>query len=241
MKDFPTTLNLYANGPLLADKANKRGRNKRIVASTMDEDDLQSLYCTLADHFKDLAAHEHRGDLSSFIESDLGGVFGEDGEDMGVTAHQKQTYEELSTLLGFPEGRPPLFSKFRSKDSTINSWDDPVESSKWTQGGDDLQPLALKWHQLCGVASMVDKMFVQDGGVATNVLLADDVGLGKSAQIMAFIAFLVIVWYSEKDSDNPRPPIVGGYFFTELLWQFWPRLPRLPLPTACKTKLISLA
>jgi hypothetical protein len=52
-------------------------------------------------------------------------------------------------------------------------------------------------------------MFVQEGGIVTNVLLADNVGLGKSAQIMAFIAFLVIIWYSEKDSENPQPPIVG--------------------------------
>ena len=86
--------------------------------------------------------------------TNLEGVFREGSDDMGVTAYKDMTYEALSTLLGFPEGRPPLFSKFRSKDSTINSWDPAhSESPKWTQGGEGLQPLTLKWHQLCGVVS----------------------------------------------------------------------------------------
>jgi len=177
----------------------------------MDESDLENLYSILADHFKELSEQERTVDVGVLLENDLEGVFGEDGDDMGVTAYKDKTYEELSTLLGFPEGRPPLFSKFRSKDTTINSWDDPVESSKWTQGGEGLQPLTLKWHQLCGVASMVDKMFVQEQDSGTNVCLADDVGLGKSAQIMAFIAFLITVWYSERDLSTARPPIVGAF------------------------------
>lgn len=198
---------LTINRPPLADKANKHGRKKKIVASTMDEGDLESLYSTLADHFKELSEQERTGDVNAVLMgTDLEGVFGEGSDDMGVAAYKDMTYEALSTLLGFPEGRPPLFSKFRSKDSTINSWDPAhSESPKWTQGGEGLQPLTLKWHQLCGVASMVDKMFVQQHGGGTNVCL------GKSAQIMAFITFLITVWYSEKDPSRPRPPIVGEF------------------------------
>jgi len=209
---FPTTPNLTINRPLLADKANKRGRKKKIVASTMNEGDLEILYAILADHFKELSEQEQpeRTEDVLLTGKDLEGVFGEGSDDMGVTAFKDKTYEELSMLLGFPEGRPPLFAKFRSKDPTINSWDDPDELPKWTQGGEGLQPLTLKWHQLCGVAAMVEKLFVQLGD-GTNVCLADDVGLGKSAQIMAFITFLIIVWFSEKDPTRPRPPIVGAF------------------------------
>ena len=258
---FPTTLNLTINRPLLADRANARGRKKKIIASTMDESDLKSLYTTLADHFKELSEQERSREGGSLLmEDDLRGVFGQDGHDMGVTAYKEKTYEELSMLLGFPEGRPPLFSKYRSKDTTINSWDDPEEESpKWSQGGEGLSSLTLKWHQLCGVASMVEKTFVQQKGGGTNICLADDVGLGKSAQIMAFIAFLITVWYSEQDPDRPRPPIVGAFFFT-MLWHsqkvvpdclhcclrrqnqsFLIALRECHYPTSCLHELISLS
>lgn len=182
----------------------------------MDESDLQSLYAILADHFKE-QGERLEGDLQPDYE--LRGVFGDDGQDMGVTAYKDKTYEELSTLLAFPEGRPPLFCKYRSMDTTINSWVDE-ESPQWTQGGDGLIPLALKWHQLCGVASMVDKMFVGNKATGTNICLSDDVGLGKSAQIMGVIAFIIVVWVAQRDKQV-LPPIIGALLFMVLSWQSW--------------------
>ncbi|KIM38289.1 hypothetical protein M413DRAFT_12967 [Hebeloma cylindrosporum] len=208
-----------------ADKANKRGRKKKIVASTMDASDLQTLFSTLTDHFQELSARDDVGQGGSLLvddNDDLRDIFaGED--DMGVTAFAGKTFEELSALLDFPEGRPPLFARYRSKDTTINSWDDP-DNLKWTQGAEGLLPLALQWHQLCGVAAMVDKLFVQQRGGAMNVCLADDVGLGKSAQIMAFIAFLATVWFSEQGEGRIRPPILAS----KLLFQTKEKIPDSP-------------
>ena len=221
---FLTTPNSTINGPLLVDKAHKRGRKKKIVvASTMDEGDLEHLLIVLADHFSELLDQERPEPLEDVLRAgnDLENVFSEDTDDMGVSAFKDKTYEELSTLLGFPEGRPPLFSKFRSKDSTINSWDDPDESPRWTQGGEGLQPLALQWHQLCGVAAMVDKMFVQKQGLGTNVCLGDDVGLGKSAQIMGYIAFLIIVWFAQQNPALVQPPILGAFTLLCFLSSSW--------------------
>jgi hypothetical protein len=88
---------LNVNKRLLADKANKRGRTKKIVASTMDDGDLHSLFLILTDHFEALAEQGERQEGSLLTEDDLRGVFGEDGNDMGVTAFKDKTYEELST------------------------------------------------------------------------------------------------------------------------------------------------
>jgi hypothetical protein len=92
-------------------------------------------------------------------------------------------------------------------DMTVNSWDDPEESAKWTQGGNRLTPLALKWHQLCSVTPMVDKMFVQPHSCRMNICLPDDVGPRKSAQIMALITFLLTVWFA-KVEEHPKLPSI---------------------------------
>lgn len=67
---------------------------------------------------------------------------------------------------------------------------------------------------------MVDKMFVGKRGRGTNICLSDDVGLGKSAQIMGVIAFIIVVWVAQRDKEV-LPPIIGALLFIVVLWQSW--------------------
>lgn len=174
----------------------------------MSESDLRALYDTLVDHFASSLTSVVQNPLSEEDDNVAGlyYVFDKDGSDMGVTKFKTMDDETLMDLLDFPGGRPALFAKYRHHDTMTTSWDTP-EDRMWKEGGDSLQPLRLLWHQLCGVASLVDGMFQQKGATVPNRLLADDVGIGKSAQVMAMIAFLISDWYAEKEGKRRSPLI----------------------------------
>jgi hypothetical protein len=110
--------------------------------------------------------------------ADLYDVFDKDGSDMGVTKFKTMDDEKLMHLLDFPGGRPALFAKYRHHDTMTTSWD-TLEDRMWEEGGDDLQPLRLLWHQPCGVALLADGVFQRKGTTVPNRLLADDVGIGR--------------------------------------------------------------
>jgi len=193
--------------------AKKRGSRKRIHAETMTEIDLRLLYDTLVDHF---ASSQTSVALNPMDEGDadiedLYKIFDQTGTDMGVTKFRRLDDQELMDLLDFPEGRPVLFAKYRHNDTTQTPWESP-DDRMWDVGGELLQPLRLLWHQLCGVASLVDGVFQKPGARVQNRLLADDVGIGKSAQVMGLIAFLILVWFAEKEGKT-RPRIIadGNY------------------------------
>ena len=58
------------------------------------------------------------------------------------------------------------------------------------EGGEQLEPLRLLWHQMCGIVTIADDIFQKRGSKVANKLLVDDVGIGKLAQVMGLIAFL---------------------------------------------------
>lgn len=175
----------------------------------MSDLDLRCLFATLVDHFASTQTSMVRNPLDEDNDdiADLYEIFDKDGTDMGVTKFRKMNDQELMDLLDFPEGWPVLFAKYRHKDTMTTAWDNPNDSM-WQDGADDLQPLRLLWHQLCGLASFIDGVFQRRGKRVNNRLLADDVGIGKSAQVMGMIAFLILVWFVEKDGKR-RPPIIA--------------------------------
>ena len=170
--------------------------------------DLKQLYATLVDHFTCTDVSDAQNPLGE-DDDDVGElyeIFEEGGDDMGVTKFKAKNEDELRDLLAFPEGRPPQFAKFRHNDTTKSSWDDP-KNKRWTEGGEQLEPLRLLWHQLCGIATIADDVFQKRGTPVANKLLADDVGIGKSAQVMGLIAFLFMVYFAD-DKGHKRPPLV---------------------------------
>ncbi|KAG2738555.1 hypothetical protein P692DRAFT_201730973 [Suillus brevipes Sb2] len=114
--------------------------------------------------------------------------FNPDGEDPwdfewseGVEEFQNMSEEDLWTILGIPEQRLPFFNALQDPYGNHDPWTDKGE--EWLKGSGE--PLLLRWHQLVGVAKMVQNAFS-----GTPILLMDEVGLGKTIQIIALIAIL---------------------------------------------------
>ena len=81
----------------------------------------------------------------------------------------------------------------------------------FVDGGEGMQALGLLWHQLVGVASMANKVWSSEcTDLAYGMLLADEVGVGKTAQVMGFIAFTQLVYQLEQQG-KAHPPLLHKY------------------------------
>ena len=95
------------------------------------------------------------------------------------------TEDEIWSCLGLQEDRKlPFFQQFTDPDAVIEPWSQ--EGEEWLanpqSGREALQPC---WHQLIGILRMLQRAF--DGN---PVLLMDGVGIGKTFQVIGFIACL---------------------------------------------------
>lgn len=198
-------------------RARSKGAKSRLTSTVADPADIERTKAMLVDYFKlsspvtglatvdDLALTcEHLVELDN------------DG-DLGVDRFWPLKREELCRLLAFPEGRPLTWSKYRSISGLTSSWDigpNHPPTSAYEQGGDGMcvQPCELFTHQLVGVASILDQAFVDDKTTfIPGFILADGVGLGKSATCLAIISFLMGLYVCEKEAGNTnRPPIVNA-------------------------------
>lgn len=149
--------------------------------------------------------------------------------DMGTETMCQKSLDELQYLLGYLRNRPARWAKVRHRDPTKTSWDDGADLSQWevtlvNDAGNTELPkegmdlLGLLWHQQVGIASMADKSFTK---VKTQnvpgIILADAVGVGKTAQMLGMVAFLQQTYVVENPVDpakrEPRPPIIGESLF----------------------------
>lgn len=120
------------------------------------------------------------------------------------------TSDQLSTNLGFSEGLPiVLFNKYRHR-AGLTPWSAEYPDCLDPEGPhkDELDPIKLHWHQLAGVHAMVRKLIVeQDGPECCGILLADEVGLGKTFQAITMIAFLSDL-VIRQGFKLPPPPMI---------------------------------
>jgi len=65
---------------------------------------------------------------------------------------------------------------------------------------DDMQHLSLMWHQKVRIASVVDKIWLCNPKTAgvPGILIADEVGIGKTALIMGTLAFIIDVYWVQE-------------------------------------------
>ncbi len=114
----------------------------------------------------------------------------EEGGDIGVQTFWPKSKEEMWKLLDFPEGRPVLWNKYRTKDTALTAWDKgETETTRheYNEGSDRMnaQPISLFPHQLHAIAACVETIFDErrktDKG---GMLIADGVGLGKISHIV---------------------------------------------------------
>jgi hypothetical protein len=124
--------------------------------------------------------------------------------DLGTEEESKKNADELAQQLGFPDHRPVSFNTEKFKYLTLDLWEKEHKELK-----DDRELLKLEWVQLAGISAMVRKTFSSEKRAtkAPGILLADEVGIGKTAQIMGFIAFLLELRIADEQA-KPRPPIL---------------------------------
>lgn len=118
--------------------------------------------------------------------------------DEGVDNYKTVSVDVLCKKLGIKpdaDGRVqlPHFNKFIDPTGTQNPTDDPDAFSKDCAREGQI-PLHVHWHQLVGIHKMVSNAF---NGLP--VLLMDDVGVGKTLQVLGTIAILAFFrsYYAE--------------------------------------------
>lgn len=137
------------------------------------------------------------------------------GGDFGMELEQEMTPASLALALGFKTGRPTSFNALRHR--SLTPWDSPTPFPH--KDVDPLPPLfsksALHWHQLAGVHSIVRSVFSEapNPSHTAGVLIGDEVGLGKTAQAIAFIAFLQQTIVAQK-SNRSLPRILSKNLFS---------------------------
>jgi TATA-binding protein-associated factor len=132
--------------------------------------------------------------------------FGSD--ELGMEGEARLSPRALAKALGFVDKLPYQFNNTRHM-TGLNPWDQPESFQAPTQ----LNPLKLHWHQLAGVHSMARNIFTSEATQSMRgILVADEVGLGKTALSVAFIAFVNQVKVIQ-DRNQKLPAVIRESFF----------------------------
>ncbi|OJA20020.1 hypothetical protein AZE42_13280 [Rhizopogon vesiculosus] len=197
----------------VATRGRTRARKVKIgsLAAAGDIDEIWALYVQLFE----LTATESEEMLLD-LEGESGREEWDGNEDLGVGTFAKTTDEALNGMLNFHSGRPTLFARFRSR-SGKSSWDDEA-SAGFKEGNADMQELSLLWHQRVGVAAIVEKIWLPEAkpeGVA-GMLIADEVGVGKTGLTMGTIAFTIHAYWCQELAAGRRRPDGGEVDLTQI-------------------------
>ncbi|OSC96331.1 hypothetical protein PYCCODRAFT_1379379 [Trametes coccinea BRFM310] len=138
-------------------------------------------------------AHEHEEALAQVVEYlhsanaedrdfDLVSLSGESLADWreGVEAYKVLTTEQMQLMLGLPSPFFPFFNQKQDPAGIHLPWS---EEGRAALHSDEATELAPFWHQWVGVLKITDNMMAHK-----NVLLMDQVGVGKTMQAIGAIA-----------------------------------------------------
>jgi hypothetical protein len=128
----------------------------------------------------------------------------------GVEEWQEKTEDELWEMLGLLEKRLPMFNERVDMHSLHDPWD--AEGKRWFEDPENqaqIMPLAPHWHQLVGIYKMLNHAFR-----GKPILLMDEVGLGKTLQVVSVIA--VLAFFCAFCDQNGRFPGAFGARFLPL-------------------------
>lgn len=111
------------------------------------------------------------------------------------TEHFKDyTIEHAQRALGFIDDTIPSFNRFLDPGGEKTYWND----KGWFDDETNVKIIcAPRWHQLIGMLALVDAMFN-----GKNILLMDEVGLGKTMQVAGAIA--IITFFREYHDRMPE-------------------------------------
>lgn len=189
-------------GQAIRAKMSRRQVDKSELA---DEQEVRAVWALYHDFFERVGAAQvelgPRPDQQAMARLDADG-------DMGVSQFASVPTETLQHGLQFVDGRAPNWCELRHDDAAISSWD-PAHAAKFSAPSPCVRPLALLWHQLVGVSAMAAHMWREKAeDDVPGMVLADAVGIGKTAQVMGLIALTQQVFMAEQEA-KPRPPLIG--------------------------------
>lgn len=182
--------------------AKARKGNALNLASKTDIDYLVRLY----DDFLDMPEDDSPPlRLEPQLDAGFAAVEGE--QSLGVDLEMAMDPDQLADELGFTDHLPFLFNRFRHKTGFV-VWNKPTLFDE-PESNPDIIPLRLHWHQLAGLHAIIRQCFTPEPTKDTNVgiLVADDVGLGKTGMAISMIAFLSHV-INLKAGNLPLPKVI---------------------------------
>ncbi|KAG6876903.1 hypothetical protein C0993_012196 [Termitomyces sp. T159_Od127] len=168
----------------------------KALASAEDVSDIAALY---HDYFELSLPDDDETNLPDIPEDQKS--LNDCGGDFGMEVECSTPPAQLAISLGFTSGIPPVFMRYRHH-TGANFWDDRslLNNVDEDVANGKLLKFSLHWHQLAGVHSIARTVFTRDSRPSdtVGVLIADEVGLGKTAQSIAFISFLNLVISAQK-------------------------------------------
>jgi TATA-binding protein-associated factor len=127
------------------------------------------------------------------------------GGDFGMEKEATMSAASLAIALGYRTGRPPSFNTIRDR-SGLTPWDNRSSFSGLNPDAlpDNLTKLHLHWHQLAGNHAIMRSILSTkpDASRVLGILIADEVGLGKTAQAIAVISFLMQAVYLQQNNKK---------------------------------------
>lgn len=155
------------------------------LAFLATEDKVNTLVYSLTEEL----SHFNTSDDHDFLDQDIN-LDGapEIAWTEGTEEYKDTPPDELWAMLGRQEKSVPFFNSKQDADNRQDPWSS--EGMVWLQDPANGVPFTLRWHQLVGVLKMIENAFSKK-----PVLLMDGVGLGKTIQLAAYIAFLA--WYRD--------------------------------------------
>ena len=140
----------------------------------------------------------------------------------GVEHLHGKTPGDLYRYMGLKEQTIPYFRKkiHSESESKLSNKLGELETSTMSTEG-----FTLKWHQLVGVFRMLER-----GKASEPILLMDDVGLGKTVQVLALFAMLAYYReYFEKYQEYPGSWGKFPHTWLQLLEGVYCLLTRVPI------------
>ncbi|THU81192.1 hypothetical protein K435DRAFT_809279 [Dendrothele bispora CBS 962.96] len=131
--------------------------------------------------------------------------------DLGMEEEAKMDPATLSQRLGFKNHLPYQFNSLWHC-AGATPWDSPDIFER--PDSNDLTPLRLHWHQEAGVHSILRSVFAEtpQTPTCTGMLIAGEVGLGKTALCLSTIAALNQLLRLQETSQ-PLPPVLRSHQF----------------------------
>jgi hypothetical protein len=195
--------------------------NAEAFKNLASEEDIIELTHVYAEYFSlDDDDNEDSPPISTEPILSFGMGEASDGGDLGMEVECKLGPDVLAERLGFRKHQLPLqFNRYRHR--SVTAWEDPNLFNA-NPVPDSLARLKLHWHQLAGVHSMVRNIFTPNANPlhCTGMLVSDEVGLGKTALAISFIAFLSQCALLQQRNAE-LPPIIRKQFSAS----FWDTSP----------------